>query len=393
MTPADPDSPIPARPDPALQGTGRLSWGWTLAGRLALSGTLALAALAGAYLSGRVTAQKALVTTDEINTVQVTQRAMPAVVRVDVQLRKDQLQPGDDPTDTGSGFFYKPNLIVTNYHVVQAQESLTVVMANGKRVNASLEGVDPGIDIAILRVKGVSSPRTLAFGSSALLIPGQKLITVGTPLKYNNFISTGVFSATTRDLGQRADGLGTEVGQYLLTTATIQPGSSGGPVLDSRGAVIGVSDASASANGLVPGVIGAVVPGDLVKQSLSDLETVGVPQRGTLGVTLQDLDNLDPALRQLAGLSSNQGALVDEVPAGSAGARSGLRGALRNSKGQLLLPLGDVVVAVDGRRVTSSYDVIRAVAAKRPGQTVALKVWRNKKEATVTVTLLKRTQQ
>ncbi len=393
MTPADSSSPIPARPDPALQGAGGPGWGWTLAGRLALSGTLALAALAGAYLSGRVTAQKALVTTDEINTVQVTQRALPAVVRVDVQLRKDQLQPGDDPTDTGSGFFYKPNLIVTNFHVVQAQESLTVVMANGKRVNASLEGVDPGIDIAILRVKGVSSPRTLAFGSSALLIPGQKLITVGTPLKYNNFISTGVFSATTRDLGQRPDGLGTEVGQYLLTTATIQPGSSGGPVLDSRGAVVGVSDASASANGLVPGVIGAVVPGDLVKQSLSDLETVGVPQRGTLGVTLQDLDNLDPALRQLAGLSSNQGALVDEVPAGSAGARSGLRGALRNSKGQLLLPLGDVVVAVDGRRVSSSYDVIRAVAAKRPGQTVALKVWRNKKEATVTVTLLKRTQQ
>ena len=118
-----------------------------------------------------------------------------------------------------------------------------------------------------------------------------------------------------------------------------------------------------------------------------------MPQRGTLGVTLVNLDDLDPALRQLAGLTSNQGALVDEVPAGTAGARSGLRGSLRNNKGQLLSPLGDVVVAVDGKRISNSYDLIRAVALKRPGQVVALKVWRNKKEVTVNVTLLKRTLQ
>ncbi|MFC4452664.1 S1C family serine protease [Deinococcus sonorensis] len=355
-------------------------------------GLLLTLGLGAAYLTGRTTAQRALVTTDEINTVEVTRQALPAVVRVDVRIRRDQLQPGEDPNDTGTGFFYKPNLIVTAYHVVQYQESLTVTLYDGKRVTAKIEGVDPGIDIAILRVSGVSAPKTLAFGESDRLIPGQKLIAIGTPLKYNNFISTGIFSATTRDL-DRSDGLGDEVGSYLLTTATIQGGSSGGPVLDSRGAVVGIADANASANSLLPGVIGAAVPGDLTKQSLSDLEKVGVPQRGTLGVTLVNLDDLDPALRQLAGLTSNEGALVDEVPAASAGARAGLRGSLRNSKGQLLSPLGDVIVAVDGRRVTSRYDVIRAVAAKRPGQVAALKVWRNKKEVTVNVTLLKRTLQ
>lgn len=361
--------------------------------RWLLLGSLLLASLGGAYLTGRVTAQRALVTTEEINTVEVTQKALPALVRVDVRIRKDQLQPGEDPTDVGSGFFYRPNLIVTNYHVVQFQESLSIVMYDGKRVNATVEGVDPGIDIAILKVAGVTAPKTLTFGDSSRLIPGQKMIALGTPLKYNNFVSTGVFSATTRDLGQRADGLGQEIGQYGLTTATIQGGSSGGPVLDSHGTVIGVADANASSNTLLPGVIGAFIPSELVSQSLSDLEKIGVPQRGTLGVTLVDLDNLDPALRQLAGLTSNQGALVDEVPAGTAGARSGLRGSLRNNKGQLLSPLGDVVVAVDGKRIASSYDLIRAVALKRPGQVVALKVWRNKKEATVNVTLLKRTLQ
>ena len=361
--------------------------------RWLLLASLLLASLGGAYLTGHVTAQRALVTTEEINTVEVTQRALPALVRVDVRIRKDQLQPGEDPTDVGSGFFYRPNLIVTNYHVVQFQESLSIVMYDGKRVNATVEGVDPGIDIAILKVTGVTAPKTLSFGDSSRLIPGQKMIALGTPLKYNNFVSTGVFSATTRDLGQRADGLGQEIGQYGLTTATIQGGSSGGPVLDSRGTVIGVADANASSNTLLPGVIGAFIPSELVSQSLSDLEKIGVPQRGTLGVTLVDLDNLDPALRQLAGLTSNQGALVDEVPAGTAGARSGLRGSLRNNKGQLLAPLGDVVVAVDGKRIASSYDLIRAVALKRPGQVVALKVWRNRKETTVNVTLLKRTLQ
>ena len=361
--------------------------------RLLLLGSLLLAGLGGAYLTGRVTAQRALVTTDEINTVEVSQKALPALVRVDVRIKKDQLQQGEDPNDVGSGFFYKSNLIVTAYHVVQFQESLSIVMYDGKRVNATVEGVDPGIDIAILKVAGVTAPRTLTFGDSSRLIPGQKIIALGTPLKYNNFVSIGVFSTTTRELGgQRADGLGQEVGQYGLTTASIQGGSSGGPVLDSRGSVVGVADAYASST-LLPGVIGAFVPSELVSQSLSDLEKIGVPQRGTLGVTLVDLDNLDPALRQLAGLTSNQGALVDEVPAGTAGARSGLRGSLRNNKGQLLSPLGDVVVAVDGKRVTNSYDLIRAVALKRPGQTVALKVWRNRKEVTVSVTLLKRTLQ
>jgi serine protease Do len=363
----------------------------TALGRLLLLGSLLLAGLTGAYLIGRVTAQRALVTADEINTVEVAQKNLPAVVRVEVRIRKDQLQPGDDTTEVGSGFFFRPNLIVTNYHVVQYQESLSVVLSSGKRVNATVEGVDPGIDIATLKVVGVTAQKTLEFGDSTRLLPGQKLTTLGTPLKYNNFVSTGVFSTTTRSLGQRADRLGQEIGEYGLTTATIQPGSSGGPVIDSRGLVVGVADANAASNSLVPGVIGAFIPSELVKQSLSDLDKDGIPQRGTLGISLVDLDDLDPALRQLAGLTSNQGALVDEVPAGTAGARSGLRGSLRNNKGQLLSPLGDVVVAVDGRRITSSYELIRAVALKRPGQTVALKIWRNKKEVTVTVTLLKRT--
>ncbi len=353
-------------------------------------GLLLCGALASAYLTGKVTAQRPLVTSDEINTVEVTRQALPATVRVDVRIRADALQQGDNPNDTGSGFFYKSNLIVTNYHVVKDQESLSVTLGDGRTVPAKVVGIDPGIDIAVLRVTGVSAPKTLSFGDSSRLVPGQKTIAIGAPLKYQNFISTGVYSAPTLDL-QRDDQLGGEVGEYMLTTAMIQGGNSGGPILDSRGSVIGVADANASPSQLVPGIIGVYIPANIVKQSLTDLETVGVSQRGTLGVTLQNLGDLDPALRQLAGLSSSNGALVNDVPAGSAGARSGLRGSLKNNEGQLLAPLGDVIVAVDGKRVKSSYEVVRQVATKRPGQTVTLTVWRNKKEVPVKVTLLKRT--
>ncbi|TSA87169.1 serine protease [Deinococcus detaillensis] len=353
-------------------------------------GVLLGAALACAYVTGSVTAQRPLVTSDEINTVEVTRSALPATVQVNVRIRADALQQGDNPNETGSGFFYKANLIVTNYHVIKDQESLSVTLSDGRSVPAKVVGSDPGIDIAVLRVSGVSAPKLLSFGDSSRLVLGQKFIAIGSPLKYQNFISTGAYSKSSSDV-PRDDQLGGEVGEYMLTTAMIQGGNSGGPVLDSRGAVVGVADANAAPSQLVPGIIGVVIPANIVKQSLTDLETVGVSQRGTLGVSLQNLGDLDPALRQLAGLSSSNGALVNEVPAGSAGARSGLRGSLKNNEGQLLAPLGDVVVAVDGVRIKNSYDVVRRVATKRPGQIVTLTVWRNKKEVQVPVTLLKRT--
>nr|WP_293909226.1 S1C family serine protease [Deinococcus sp.] len=342
-----------------------------------------------AYVTGRVTAQNALVTSDEINTVEVQRQAVPGTVRIDVRIRQDALQQGESPNETGSGFFYKANLIVTNYHVVQNQESLSVTLSDGRTVPAKVVGIDPGLDIAVIRVTVVSAPKLLSFGDSSRLVPGQKIIAVGTPLKYQNFISTGVY-ATSSDRVPRSDKLGNEVGTYMLTTATIQGGSSGGPILDSRGQVVGLADANVADGDLVPGIIGVFIPGNLVKQSLTDLETVGVSQRGTLGVTFQDPANLDPALRQLAGLTSSNGALIIDVPAGTAGARSGLRGSLKNNEGQLVT-LGDVIVAVDGNRVKNSQDVVRRVAARRPGQIMSLTVWRNKKEVPVRVTLLKRT--
>ncbi len=360
-----------------------------------LTGGLLAAAAAGAYTAGQmtapVTAQEPLVVPDEINTVEVVQRAMPAVVQVNNTLAPEALMPGDEPVEVGTGFFYKSDRIVTAYHVVQNSQHLTVTLYNGRTVEATVEGLDPGIDVAVLRVTAANAPKTLDFGNSAGLLPGQKLITIGSPLKIQNYVGTGLFSVMApASQIPRTDNLASEVGKYIVTTASIQGGNSGGPVLDSRGTVVGMANANAAANSMTAGLIGIAVPGDLVRQTLTDLEQTGAPQRGNLGVTLVALEDLDPALRQLAGLTSNQGVLVDEIQAGSAAGRAGLRGSLRNLRGQLLAPLGDIIVAVDGKAVSKPFDVTALVAAKRPGDTVRLTLWREGRRQELNVTLQQR---
>lgn len=357
-----------------------------------LAGLLLGGAVVGAYATGQVTAQHALVVPDEINTVEVVRGAQAAVVQVNNTLAPEVLMPGDDPVEIGTGFFYKKDLIVTAYHVVENSENLTVTLYNGRTVPAKVEGLDPGIDVAVLRVTAATAPDTLEFGSSAGLLPGQKLITIGSPLKIQNYVGTGTFSVMAPAAQiPRTDNLASEVGEYIVSTNSIQGGNSGGPILDSRGTVVGIANANAAANTLAAGLIGVAIPGDMVKQTLNDLEQTGAPQRGNLGVTLVSLEDLDPALRQLAGLVSNQGVLVDEIKAGSPAGRAGLRGSLRNSRGQLLAPLGDIIVAVDGRPVSRPFDVTSLVAAKRPGNTVRLTVWRDGRRQDLSVTMQQRT--
>lgn len=357
--------------------------------RISIAVAALLTVSTAGFMLGKFQAASPLVTSDEINTVEVTNKNLKALVRVIARIPKSQLQPGDLPEEVGSGFFYKSNRIITNYHVVQYAESIQVELADGRIVNAKLDGIDPGIDIAILAVSGVQAPATVRFGSSNNLIIGQKLILFGSPFGVRRFVSTGELAAVERTAAP-ADDIGQEIPQMLMTTAFLQRGNSGGPILNSRGVVVGVADAMMASNTFAAdGSIGLGIPIDVVKESIQDLEQIGISQRGSLGITMSNLGDLEPIIRKQAGITTTDGAVVEEVPAGSLGQRAGLRGAIRDNN-RALVALGDVIVAVDNQRVKDQYDVVRLVAAKRPGQKLTIKVWRNKKEVNLTATVVKR---
>lgn len=359
-------------------------------GRLLVLAVFLVAAAAG-FLTGRVTATTRLVTPDEVNRVEVTRRTLPAVVTVIAKIAPEALQPGDEPVQTSSGFFYRNNLIVTNFHAVNADVvGVSVQLADGRKLPATIYAVDQGVDLALLQVQGVQAPATLRFASSESLLPGQTLLVYGAPFTKRNTVSAGVFGSMNR-VEPPDDNIGAEIPEMIVTDANIQVGNSGGPVVDTQGLVVGVVNANLANAVGSGGLLGLAIPGSVAQQSVNDLEKYGVSQRGRLGVTMKDLAELDPLTRRLSGLQSPQGAMVDDVPPGSPGARAGLRGASRDRDGKLV-SLGDIILKVDDQVVAGRFDVVQQVARRRPGQTVTLRVWRNKVPVVVTVPITARTR-
>jgi S1-C subfamily serine protease len=338
------------------------------------------------YYSGVTTAQSKLVTPDEINTVEVRGRTIRAVVMIIAKSAPEAVPQGEDPNFYSSGFFYKPNLIVTNYHAINnSPVSIRVQLFDGRQFPVTIEAYDPGIDIAVLRVSGVTAPATIKFGNSAEVLPGQKAIILGAPLKKPNNISVGVVSSFNR-IEEFTDEIGVEIPEMLLTDANIESGNSGGPILDSKGNLIAVVDANLESTITATGKVGLGIPSSLVQQSLNDLEKSGVSQRGQLGATLKDVSELEPFALEAVGLTSSRGALVLDVEPDGAGARSGLQASDISNDGKLKR-LGDIILKVDNKVVQGRFDTIQEVAKRRPGQTLTLTVWRNKKPVQLKVTV------
>jgi S1-C subfamily serine protease len=306
---------------------------------------------------------------------EVYTRTGPGVVSVDVA--SSERGPGG-----GSGFVLDDQgHIVTNQHVVEGAEDVSVRFASGVREAAEVVGEDPSTDVAVIKVdapEGVLQPLTL--GDSDSVGVGEPVIAIGNPLNVGISVTTGIVSGTERPIdapnGYTIDGA-------VQTDAAINPGNSGGPLLDSRGTVIGVNAQIASESGGFEGV-GFAVPIDTVKDVVEQLITTGEVVHGYIGVRMftVGVDELaaysglsEGELREEYGLPGN-GAIVSEVTAGGPAAKAGIEGGEEEEIEGMPegVPIGDVITEVDGEPVASPDDVIEAVNASKPGDELALTV-------------------
>jgi S1-C subfamily serine protease len=266
-----------------------------------------------------VVAQPAVYSSDEKINVAVFEKAHPAVVNIaSTTLSMNFWMEVIPRQGQGSGFIIdRRGYILTNNHVVAKAQKLTVTMATGKRIDATLVGRDPGTDLAVIRIPPGDVEAVATLGDSDNLRPGRKAIAIGNPFGLSHTLTTGIVSALHRSIRTED---GNEIEDLIQTDAAINPGNSGGPLLNSNGDVIGINTAIFSLSGGYQG-IGFAIPINLAKRVAEQLITSGRVARPWLGISGL---SLSPSLAEGLGLGASQGVLVVQVfPGGPAHTRQG----------------------------------------------------------------------
>jgi len=324
----------------------------------------------------------------------VYEQAAPAVVNVTTQIIAYDffMRPIPQEGVTGSGFLYDTEgHIVTNYHVVQNAESVSVALADGKSQPAEIVGVDPSNDLAVIRIKADDLPQPIALGDSDSLRVGQFVVAIGNPFGQEGTLTLGVISALGRII-ESPDG--SFIGEAIQTDAPINPGNSGGPLLNLRGRVIGVNSQIISPSRASAG-IGFAVSAETVRRVVPQLIAQGYYSHPWLGVGPVSLTpELAKVLRQ-AGMeiTVEEGLILLEVTSGGPAAQAGIRGPDEMViVGNIRVPVGmDIITAVNGEPVTSFQALtVQLETETQVGDTVEVTVIRKGRERNVQVTLAER---
>ena len=263
----------------------------------------------------------------------------------------------------GSGFIISPDgYIVTNNHVIETADEISIELFTGGELDAKLIGRDPRTDIALLKVESDTPLPFVSFGDSDLARVGDWVMAIGNPLGQGFSVSAGIVSARNRTLQGSYD-------DFIQTDAAINRGNSGGPLFNMDGEVVGVNTAILSPNGGSIG-IGFAMSSAVVEQVISQLREFGETRRGWLGVRIQ---NVDPDMAEALELGAAEGALVTDVPEGPA-ADAGIQS-------------GDVILVFDGEKVDDTRELVRIVAETEVGRTVPVLVFRNGAETELEVAI------
>ena len=268
----------------------------------------------------------------------------------------------------GSGFIISADgYILTNAHVVEAADEITVKLTDKRELKAKVIGADRRTDIALIKIDAANLP-VVRFGDPNKLKVGEWVLAIGSPFGFENTVTAGIVSAKGRSLPQE------NYVPFIQTDVAVNPGNSGGPLFNLRGEVVGINSQIYSRTGGFMGLSFAI-PIDVANDIAQQLRNTGKVTRGRIGVVIQ------PVTRELAdgfGLPKPQGALVNSVEKGGPAEKAGV-------------DAGDVILRFDGKPVNASEDLPRIVAATKPGSKVTMQVWRNKQSRDVQVVVAEMT--
>jgi serine protease Do len=314
-----------------------------------------------------------------VNFADVAERVNAAVVNIEAasrggeRRRRGPDEPGDVPPrefelphqGSGSGFVIdRQGYILTNYHVIEDADRITVTLADGRALRAEVVGTDPAIDVALIKVSDAGALETAPLGDSDELRVGEWVCAIGNPLGYVHSVTVGVVSFIGRKLFDAS------LDDYIQTDAAINYGNSGGPLINARGQVVGINSALSSR----ASNIGFAVPINQAVAILPQLKARGRVSRGFIGVVLTDVT---PDLQRSLNLSVTRGALVQDVSEGSPAERAGVR------------PY-DIILSVDGREVLSNDELIRDISGRQPGTMTRLELLRDGRRQSAQIRLIER---
>ena len=321
----------------------------------------------------------------EAANVRIYRQASPAVANIVTRTVEYDFFYNAVPVEgAGSGFVIDPSgHILTNYHVVQDAQTIEVTLGDQTHYKARFIGADTRNDIALIQIDAKDKKlAALTLGDSRALQVGQRVLAIGNPFGFQSTLTTGVVSALGRTV-QTGDN--TFIDEAIQTDAAINRGNSGGPLLDSRGQVIGINSAIYTPSGTTAG-IGFAIPINTAKRVADDLISKGRVTRAELGVIGRPLW---PELSDALGLSVKQGYLIERVTPDGAAAQAGIRGGSRTVLAglQQLRVGGDVITAIDGKEITNQVDINILMNRHRPGDVVTVTYVRDGKKSEAKVTL------
>jgi len=301
------------------------------------------------------------ITADEVNNIDVYKKASPSVVFVtNTALRRSMfsLNVMEIPQGSGSGFIWnKTGLVVTNFHVIQSASKITIHLQDNSSWDAEVVGLAPDKDLAVLKINAPAEKlQPLPLGNSDQLEIGRKVLAIGNPFGLDTTLTVGVVSALGREIKSVTQ---RKIKGVIQTDAAINPGNSGGPLLNSSGELIGVNAAIYSPSGANAG-IGFAIPVNTVKDIVPQLIKYGKVYRPVLGI--------ETASDNWARYNSIKGVAVFKVQSGSGASKAGIQGVARNRHGDWLL--GDVIIAIEGKKVLNNDDLLSILEKHNPGDKV-----------------------